>query len=73
MEKILELKGLKKYYPVLGGVLRHEIATVKALDGIDLDIYRGECLGIVGESGCGKTTTGPKIRSKSPKGSKSPK
>jgi len=61
MEKILELKGLKKYYPVLGGVLRHEIATVKALDGIDLDIYRGECLGVVGESGCGKTTTGKAV------------
>ena len=61
MEKILELKGLKKYYPILGGVLRHEVATVKALDGIDLDIYRGECLGVVGESGCGKTTTGKAI------------
>jgi len=61
MEKILELKGLKKYYPILGGVLRHEVATVKALDGIDLDIYRGECLGVVGESGCGKTTTGKAV------------
>ena len=61
MKKILELKGLKKYYPILGGVLRHEVATVKALDGIDLDIYRGECLGVVGESGCGKTTTGKAI------------
>jgi len=61
MQKILELKGLKKYYPILGGVLRHEVATVKALDGVDLDIYRGECLGVVGESGCGKTTTGKAI------------
>jgi oligopeptide/dipeptide ABC transporter ATP-binding protein len=61
MEKILELKNLKKYYPILGGILRHEVATVKALDGIDLDIYRGECLGVVGESGCGKTTTGKAI------------
>ena len=61
MEKILELKELRKYYPILGGVLRHEVATVKALDGIDLDIYRGECLGLVGESGCGKTTTGKAI------------
>jgi len=58
VEKILELKELRKYYPILGGILRHEVATVKALDGIDLDIYRGECLGVVGESGCGKTTTG---------------
>ncbi|MEJ2164163.1 MAG: ABC transporter ATP-binding protein [Desulfobacterales bacterium] len=61
MEKILELKELRKYYPILGGVLRHEVATVKALDGIDLDIYRGECLGVVGESGCGKTTTGKAV------------
>jgi oligopeptide/dipeptide ABC transporter ATP-binding protein len=45
MQKILEIKGLK----------------VKALDGIDLDIFRGECLGLVGESGCGKTTTGKAI------------
>lgn len=56
MDKILELKNLKKHYPILGGVLRREIGAVKALDGIDLDIYRGECLGVVGESGCGKTT-----------------
>jgi oligopeptide/dipeptide ABC transporter ATP-binding protein len=61
MEKILELKNLKKYYPILGGVLRRQINSVKALDGIDIDIYRGECLGLVGESGCGKTTTGKAI------------
>ena len=61
MDRILELKNLKKYYPILGGILRHEVATVKALDGIDLDIYRGECLGVVGESGCGKTTTGKAV------------
>jgi oligopeptide/dipeptide ABC transporter ATP-binding protein len=61
MQKILELKGLKKYFPIRGGVLRREVATVRALDGIDLDIYRGECLGVVGESGCGKTTTGKAI------------
>ena len=61
MDKILELKHLKKYYPILGGVLRREVATVKALDGIGLEIFRGECLGLVGESGCGKTTTGKAI------------
>ena len=61
MQKILEIKGLKKYYPILGGVLQRKVADVKALDGIDLDIYRGECLGLVGESGCGKTTTGKAI------------
>ena len=58
MRKLLELRGLKKHYPVLGGVFRHKVASVRALDGVDLDIYRGECLGLVGESGCGKTTTG---------------
>ena len=61
MDKLFDIKDLKKHYPVLGGVFRRPIASVKALDGIDLDIYRGECLGLVGESGCGKTTTGKAI------------
>lgn len=60
-ETILELKNLKKHYPILGGVLRKEVNSVKALDGIDLEVKRGECLGLVGESGCGKTTTGKAI------------
>lgn len=61
MQKLFSLKNLKKYYPILGGVLRREVAAVRALDGIDLEIYRGECLGVVGESGCGKTTAGKTI------------
>ena len=61
MQKIIELKNLRKHYPVFGGVFRRKVDAVKALDGVDLDIYRGECLGLVGESGCGKTTTGKAI------------
>jgi len=61
MDKLLEIKNLKKHFPILGGVFRRKIADVKALDGIDLDIFRGECLGLVGESGCGKTTTGKTV------------
>ena len=61
MDKLFEIKDLKKHYPVLGGVFRRPVASVKALDGIDLDIYRGECLGLGGESGCGQTTTGNAI------------
>jgi oligopeptide/dipeptide ABC transporter ATP-binding protein len=61
MQNLLSLVDLKKHYPILGGVLRRQVASVKALDGIDLSILRGECLGLVGESGCGKTTTGKAI------------
>jgi len=59
--KLLQLNDLKLHYDILGGVLRRPVNSVKALDGIDLSIYRGECLGLVGESGCGKTTTAKAI------------
>jgi len=58
LENLLETRKLRKYYPVLGGVLRRKVAEVKAVDGVDLKIARGECFGLVGESGCGKTTLG---------------
>ncbi len=60
-ENLIELRGLKKHYPIKAGVFRHAVSAVRALDGIDLNIRRGECLGLVGESGCGKTTTGKAI------------
>jgi len=55
---LLEVKDLKMYFPVLRGFLKRRVADVKAVDGISLKIKRGETLGLVGESGCGKTTTG---------------
>ncbi len=58
---IIDIRDLKKYYPIKGGVFRKHVADVRAVDGIDLQIRRGECLGLVGESGCGKTTLGKTI------------
>lgn len=58
---LLEVKGLKKHFPVKGGFIKKGIGTVKAVDGVDLFVKRGETLGLVGESGCGKTTAGRTI------------
>src|SRR5690348_1841667 len=56
---LLEVRGLQMHFPISEGiVMRRQIGQVKAVDGIDLTIRRGETLGLVGESGCGKTTTG---------------
>ncbi|TLZ97655.1 MAG: ABC transporter ATP-binding protein, partial [Methanobacteriota archaeon] len=57
-EILLAARGLKKHFPVKGGLLQRAIATVRAVDGVDLVIRRGETVALVGESGCGKTTFG---------------
>src|SRR5450631_838976 len=58
---LVDVKGLKVYFPIKGGILGRTVAQVKAVDGVDLFVRRGETLGLVGESGCGKSTTGRAI------------
>ena len=58
---ILQVNALKKYFPVKGGLISHTVGYVKAVDGITFNLKRGSCMGLVGESGCGKTTAGRTI------------
>lgn len=60
-EVLLRVEGLKKYFPITAGILKRQVGAVKAVDGISFNIYRGETLGLVGESGCGKSTSGRTI------------
>ncbi|WP_330307448.1 MULTISPECIES: dipeptide ABC transporter ATP-binding protein [unclassified Streptomyces] len=57
-EVLLRVQGLKKHFPIRKGILQRQVAAVKAVDGIDFEVRKGETLGVVGESGCGKSTMG---------------
>jgi len=57
-EPLLAVRGLKKHFPIVGGLMRRQIGTVYAVDGVDFDVFPGEIFSLVGESGCGKTTLG---------------
>ncbi|MDX3576920.1 MULTISPECIES: dipeptide ABC transporter ATP-binding protein [unclassified Streptomyces] len=57
-EVLLKVQGLQKHFPIRKGVLQRQVGAVKAVDGIDFEVRKGETLGVVGESGCGKSTMG---------------
>lgn len=60
-EVLVEVQNLKKHFPIQRGIFRRQVGVVKAVDGLSFKIFKGETLGLVGESGCGKSTTGRTI------------
>ncbi|WP_406440836.1 dipeptide ABC transporter ATP-binding protein [Streptomyces sp. NBC_00631] len=70
-EVLLKVEGLQKHFPIKKGILQRQVGAVKAVDGIDFEVRKGETLGVVGESGCGKSTMGRVItRLQDPTGGK---
>jgi peptide/nickel transport system ATP-binding protein len=57
-QALLSVRGLEKHFPITKGLLKRKVGAVRAVDGIDFEVLKGETLGLVGESGCGKSTTG---------------
>ncbi len=60
-EPLLQVRNLKKYFPIKQGFFNQVVGQIRAVDGISFDLYHGECLGLVGESGSGKTTVGRSV------------